>query len=197
MPRWSKSLGNSVNFAVEKVEKDNFLKNFFERRTFVPESEEEINEFEDFSFITSAIALLVYLAKSDGEFTQPEKKRILDELIFQLEQYPHEYAVLSERFGTSDREIVEKLIRVFEQEIDDNRFHIDEQLETINLIYQNNPYKRFFLVRLCYYLLFSEKESIKQEKFDLVKGISLSLDVEEKERLRILDEVKKEIGRGD
>ncbi|MBW6516543.1 MAG: TerB family tellurite resistance protein [Candidatus Cloacimonetes bacterium] len=191
MPRWSKYLGNSVNFAVEKTPKEGFLENFFETRTFEPRNEQEQKEYDDFSFISTALSLTVYVSLADEEVTLKEKERIISEMIFQIEQHPYEYACLSEKFGSNDKEIVNSLFEKFKDEILSENFDLDNNIRIINMIYQNNPYKKYFLLRLCYIIGFTDSKDINRE-LEVINQIAHKLHIPDVERDRIKKEVMKE-----
>lgn len=191
MPRWSEKLGNSVNFAIEEVPEDTFLKNFFEDRAFVPRNEEEKREFNDFSFVATAMALAVYIALTDEEVSDSEKEQIVKEMIFQVEQYHHEYETLSEEFGNNDKEIVNALFKNFKKEIENGIFDLEYSLRLINKFYEKNPYKKYYLLRLCYKVAFTESKNVAKE-LDRVDKLAAKLKVADEERQRIRKEIKKE-----
>jgi hypothetical protein len=191
MSRWSKYLGNSVNFAVEKTSEEGFLENFFEKRTFEPRNDEELREFEDFSFVTTTLSLAVYVSLADEEVSKQEKERIISEMIFQLEQYSHEYSVLSEKFGNSDKEIINALFEKFKEEVVSNNYDLDDNIRIINLIYGNNPYKKNYILRLCYIIGFTESKN-REKEFETIDIIATKLKISQQERERIRKEVSKE-----
>ena len=188
MPRWSKYLGNSVNFAVEKTKEEGFLENFFETRTFQPRDEQEMKEYEDFSFVTTALSMAVYVSLADKEISDKEKERILSEMIFQLDQHRHEYTELSEKFGSADREIINTLFEKFKDETLSGNYDLDNNIRIINMIYENNPYKRNFLLRLCYIVGFTDSKD-KAKQLEAVEQIAKKLEIEYSERERIKKEV--------
>jgi len=191
MPRWSKYLGNSVNFAVEKTPKEGFLENFFETRTFEPRNEQEQEEYDDFSFISTALSLAVYVSLADKEVSLKEKDRIISEMIFQIEQHPHEYACLSEKFGSNDKEIVNSLFEKYKDEILSDNFDLDNNIRIIKMIYQNNPYKKYFLLRFCYIIGFTDSKDVNRE-LEVINQIAHKLHIPDVERDRIKKEVMKE-----
>lgn len=188
MPRWSKYLGNSVNFAVEKTKDEGFLENFFERRSFEPRDEQEMKEYDDFLFVSTALSIAVFVSLADEEVSKKEKERIVSEMIFQLEQYPHEYTVLAEKFGQSDKEIINSLFEQFKDEILSGSYSIDRNIRIINLIYEKNLYKKLFLLRLCYTIGFTESKNIAKE-LETIDQIARKLEVTKEESERIKNEV--------
>ena len=191
MSRWSKYLGNSVNFAVEKTPKEGFLENFFETRVFEPRNEQEQKEYDDFSFISTALSLAVYVSLADDELSPKEKERIISEMIFQVEQYPYEYACLSEKFGNTDKEIVNSLFEKFKDEILSKNYDLANNIRIINMIYENNPYKKYYLLRLCFIIGFTDTKDINRE-IVAINDIAAKLHIPDNERDRIKKEVMKE-----
>ena len=191
MSRWSKYLGNSVNFAVEKTPKEGFLENFFETRTFQPRNEEEQKEYDDFSFISVSLSLAVYVSLADEEISSKEKDQIVSEMIFQVEQHPNEYACLAEKFGTADKEIVNSLFEKFKDEILSGNFDLNNNIRIINMIYENNPYKKYYLLRLCYLIGYTDSDDVEKELATINK-IADMLKVPEIERERIRKDILKE-----
>ncbi len=188
MPRWSKYLGNSINFAVEKTKDEGFLENFFEKRTFEPRNEQEMKEYEDFSFVTSALSLAVYVALADEEVSKEEKERIISEMIFQMEQYHHEYKTLAEKFGNSDKEIINSLFEKFQDEVTSGRYDLDNNIRIINMIYNSNYYKKYFLLRLCYIIGYTESKN-REKELEIINNLAEKLRIDQKERERIRKEV--------
>ncbi|MGC9336793.1 MAG: TerB family tellurite resistance protein [Candidatus Cloacimonadia bacterium] len=189
MARWSRALEGSIYRVAEEEKERHFLKSFFENRAFIPKTEQEKKEFDDFSFVSSAMSLLVYIARVDGEISGIERETIMKELLYQFEQRPFEYKVLAEKFAANDREILNKLFHKFEDELERNICNLDEIIRIINMIYQNNPYKRYFLIRLCYYVAFADRK-FSYEEIEAIKKLAKKLDIDEQERLRIEKEVK-------
>lgn len=188
MSRWSKYLGNSVNFAVEKTEEEGFLENFFEKRTFVPRNKQEMQEYEDFSFVSTALSLTVYIALADKEVSEQERERIFSEMIYQLEQHRNEYSELSEKFGSADKEIVATLFKKFKDEIESGNYDLDNNIRIINMIYDKNPYKKNFLLRLAYIVSLTDTKD-KNKGLEATKKIADKLKIDQDERDRIKKEV--------
>jgi uncharacterized tellurite resistance protein B-like protein len=193
MARWSRALEGSIYRVAEEEKEEHFLKNFFENRAFIPKTEQEKKELEDFSFITSAMSLLVYVARIDGKISGIERETIMKELLYQLEQRYFEYKVLAEKFVANEKEILNKLFHKFEDELERNICNLDEIIRIINMIYQNNPYKRYFLLRLCYYVALADRKFSKEE-FKAIGKLAKELNIDEQERERIEKEVKDSMG---
>ncbi|MFA5498774.1 MAG: TerB family tellurite resistance protein [Candidatus Cloacimonadia bacterium] len=189
MARWSKSLGNSVNFAAEKLSDKNFLEDFYEKRVFVPSNDQERKEYNDFCFVSSAMYLAIYVSLADGESSPQEKKRLVDEMIIQLGQRSYEYEELSENFGTSDREIIDTIFNKIEEEIKAGKFHLDEIVRVVNMIYGKNPFKRNYLLRLSYIVGYADKV-LNEPTQKAIELIADKLKIEQSERDRIQSEVK-------
>ena len=191
MKRWS-TLEGSIYIDKQAVPEEHFLKNFFENKAFIPKTEKEKQEYEDFSFISSAMALLVYVAKADGRIEKVEKEMILKELQFQLEQRHYEYKVLSEKFGPDEVEILNHLFDNFQEELKNNSLNLVEIIRIIDMIYEKNPYKRFFLIRLCYYIAYADRKFTKQE-FEAIQELSKEMVIDKNECNRIEQEVKNDL----
>lgn len=188
MARWSKSLGNSVNFAAEKLSDKSFLENFFEKRVFVPSNDEEQREFNDFCFVTSAMSLAIYVSLADGKSSPAEKKRIIDEMIIQLDQRVQEYEELSENFGSTDKIIINNLYEKIEKEVENGLFNLDDVTRVVNMIYGKNPFKRYYLLRLCYIVGYADREH-NEATLKAIDEIAEKLNVEKSEKERIRKEV--------
>ena len=188
MARWSKSLGNSVNFAAEKLSDKSFLENFFEKRVFVPSNEEEQREFNDFCFVTSAMSLAIYVSLADGESSPAEKKRIIDEMIIQLDQRVQEYEELSENFGSTDKIIINNLYEKIEKEVESGLFNLDDVTRVVNMIYGKNPFKRYYLLRLCYIVGYADRTQ-NMPTLKAIDEIAEKLNIEKSEQNRIRLEV--------
>jgi hypothetical protein len=189
MPRWSKKLGNSVNFAIQKTRKDGFLEDFYEKRVFEPENEQEQREFEEFSFVSSSMALAVYVALGDGDISKQEKDNIIKELVFQLEHRYDEFTELSEEMGSNDKEIINSLFEKFKDDMQSGSLEIDNTVRVINMIFENNPYKKNYLLRLCYMVGFSDLKE-NEQKNARIKEIARKMEIDQEEIDRIRKEVK-------
>jgi len=191
MARW-KTLEGSIFHTTDEMSEDFFLKDFFENKAFIPKTEREKQEYEDFSFVSSAMALLIYVAQSDGTVDQEEKDMIIKELKFQLNQRHFEYETLAESIGPDEMKIINTLFVKFQQEIKDGACNLDEIIRIIDMIYAKNPYKRMFLVRLCYYVAYADQK-FSEEEFSTIKTITKKLQVSAEDSARIEEEVRKEL----
>lgn len=194
MARWSKSLGNSVNFAAEKMSGDGFLKDFFEKRIFVPSNEEEQREYDEFCFVSSAMSLAVYVSLADGETTPSEKERIVTEMILQLAQRRHEYEELSGEYGSSDKVIIDSLFERIREEMLAGTYKLDEVIRVINMLFERNPFKKNYLLRLSYIVGYADK-TLNESTRKTIEDIAQRLGIEESERERIRKEVKTDFRR--
>jgi len=191
MARWQ-TLEGSILHTTQEGSQEYFLKDFFENKAFIPKTKREKQEYEDFSFVSSAMALLIYVAKSDGLVDKEEKDMIMKELKFQLNQRHFEYETLAEEIGPNEMKILNHLFDHFQTEIDEKKCDLDEIIRIINMIYQKNPYKRMFLVRLCYYVAYADKK-FSEKEFDTIKKVTKELQVTQEDSNRIEQEVRKDI----
>ncbi len=116
------------------------------------------------------MALLIYVAQSDGVVDAEEKDMIMKELKFQLDQRHFEYETLAEEIGPDEMKILNHLFEQFKTEIAEKSCDLDEIIRIINMIYKKNPYKRMFLVRLCYYVAYADKNFPKRNLIRLKKS---------------------------
>ncbi|MBC8383733.1 MAG: TerB family tellurite resistance protein [Candidatus Cloacimonetes bacterium] len=191
MARWQ-TLEGSIFHTTQEGSQEYFLKDFFENKAFIPKTDREKKEYEDFSFVSSAMALLIYVAKSDGTVDKEEKDMIMKELKFQLNQRHFEYETLAEEIGPDEMKILNHLFDHFQTEIDKKKCDLDEIIRIIDMIYQKNPYKRMFLVRLSYYVAYADKK-FSEEEFDAIKKIAQKLRVSDADTNRIEQEVRKDL----
>jgi tellurite resistance protein len=192
MARWSKAVEGSV-FHVEKAGlKGHFLKQYYESQAYVPETEEDKKELEDFSFIISIMSLLVHLAKADGAIEHEEKKRIIDELVFQLEHRFYEYEILSKKFGESDLEIVSNIFAKLLEDYEKDNLNLNETLKIIKKIYNFNPYKLKFVLHLCYIVALSD-EVITPSEHIVIQQFAEAFDIPKIELERIEAEAYRQL----
>ncbi|MBN2017324.1 MAG: TerB family tellurite resistance protein [Candidatus Cloacimonetes bacterium] len=191
MARWQ-TLEGSIFHTTQEGSQEHFLKDFFESKAFIPKTKREKQEYEDFSFVSSAMALLIYVARSDGEVDAQEKDMIMKELKFQLNQRHFEYETLAEEIGPDEMKILNHLFDHFQTELEENACNLDQIIRIINMIYKKNPYKRMFLVRLCYYVAYADK-TFSEKEFSTIKKIAKKLDVSEADTQRIEQEVRTEL----
>ncbi len=193
MPRWSSKIQDSIKIASNFQEPKHLLDSFYVSKIYEPQSEQEKREFEEFSLVTSSMALLIHIAKADKIVKPEEKQRIINDLIFQLEQRPYEYGNLSEKFGNTDKEIIGNMFDKLVHDYENEKINLNEIIRIIDLVYQNNQEKRYYLVRLCYYCALSDNEFSESEK-KAIEEIAAKLNVASEEVVRIEKEVKLELG---
>jgi uncharacterized tellurite resistance protein B-like protein len=191
MARWSERLGDFLKLAGE-IKEEHLLDSFFNNRSYQPANEKERKEFEDFSLVTSCMALLIHIAKANKIMHPEERTRIIKDLTYQLEQRPFEYDSLKEKFGFSDREIIVNIYNRMLVDHEKGKLDLDKIIQVIDMIYQNNPEKRYYILRLCYYCALSDSYYDESED-KVIKEIAEKLKIEESERARIEQEVRFEM----
>ncbi|KQC08269.1 MAG: hypothetical protein APR54_04775 [Candidatus Cloacimonas sp. SDB] len=191
MARWSEHLGNFIRLAGDE-DNEQVLDTFFITRNYIPSNEEEKKEFEDFSLITSCMGLLIHIAKADKIMHPEERTRIIEDLTFQLEQRHFEYDSLKEKFGFSDREIITNIYNRMLADYEKGNLDLDKIIAVIDLVYQNNPEKRHYILRLCYYCALSDSNYDDEEE-KTIRKIAGKLKISEAERARIEKEVRIEM----
>lgn len=185
MERWSKKIGNSVHFALDEVSDKTFLESFFQNRAFVPENEQEQKEFDDFSFISSATALAVYIAAADEDISSSEKDSILEEIFYQIKHNSKEYELISKELDATDKSLVAELFGKYKKEIEDGVFDLDTVVNHINKFFENNPYKRHYLIRFCYVIAYTESRNIEKEIARTDKlAVKLRINPQDTQRLK-------------
>jgi len=190
MSRWSTMEGSI--YRIQQESEQHFMKNFFEEQAFQPKTQKEKKEFQDFSFVSSAMALLVHIARADGKIDQEEKRTIIDELQFQLHNNYADYKLYSEEFGSDEQEIVEKLFDKLRDELASDKCNLDETIRIIDMIYKKIPEKRYYLLRLCYTVGYSDHKLTSEEE-NAINDIAKKLNIDKKEKNRIQKEVKAKI----
>jgi len=187
MSRWSTMEGSI--YKTQQETEQHFMKSFFEQQAFQPKTEKEKEEFQDFSFVSSAMALLVHIARADGKIDEEEKNTIIDELQFQIHNNYADYKLYSEEFGPDEKEIVEKLFDQLKTELAEAKCNLDETIRIIDMIYENIPQKRYYLIRLCYTVGYADKKLTSGEK-QAIDEIAKKLNIDKAEKERIRKEVK-------
>ena len=119
MARWSKKIENSISIASREVHNQDFLEAFFDSEVYIPHNEKEEEEFGEFSLVISSMALLIYVASAGKEISETVKKRIISDLIFQLEQRPYEFVKLTD-FGQLENEIVTNVFERMKKDYEEN-----------------------------------------------------------------------------
>ncbi|MDO9577313.1 MAG: hypothetical protein Q7J16_05470 [Candidatus Cloacimonadales bacterium] len=58
-------------------EHDKYLDIFFQPKNYIPQNEQEKKEFDEFSLVTSSMALLLYIASADNVIKIEEREQII------------------------------------------------------------------------------------------------------------------------
>jgi len=189
MSRWQNSI-HKLSSTTEH--KDRELEDFFKQKNYQPVTDEEIQIFDEFSLIVSSMAILIYVVNADKTIDQAEKEQIVNDMLFQMEQRPYEFSKLSKKFGDNEKEVILNIYDKLYAEYQTNKLNLDKILEEIYLLYQNNPEKRYYLIRLCFFSAMSDNVFDEAEK-RAIHNIALSMDVATEELDRIEMEVKQEL----
>lgn len=189
MTRWQNGL-EKITSATKET--NHSVADFFKPKNYQPKTDEEKHIFEEFSLVTSSMAILIHIAKADRVLKREEKEEIIDLIIFQLEQRPYELIKLSQKFGNNEKEIILNIFDKILEDYQSNKLNLDKIVDDICLVYQNNPEKRFYLIRLCYYCAFSDNNVDKAEK-DAIQDLAIKMHVPSDELKRIEEEVKLEV----
>lgn len=193
MPRWTKKVENSVKLAGKDRDSSDFLNTFLASEVYVPQNEVEEKEFEEFSLVLSSMALLIYVAKANKVISDEEKKRIIEDLTFQLHQRPpREIKKLKSEFGTYEKEIISNVFDEIVTEYEDGKIDIDKIIDSINLVYKHNMEKRYYLLRLCYYCAYSDNYLDKEEAKRIAE-IAKKLKLGDETRQAVEEEVIEEL----
>lgn len=189
MTRWQDSI-HMLNSA--KGLKEHSIEDFFKVKNYQPQNEKEKHILEEFSLVASSLAILIHVANADRTINPSEKNQIINDIIFQIEQRPFEFAKLSEKFGSNEREIIENMYDKFLQDYQTNELNLKKIISDISLLYQNNPEKRYYLLRLCYYVALADNAFDKAEQAAIQK-LAQEMLVPLEELKRIEKEVREEI----
>jgi len=192
MSRWSKQVGLVLQETSSYKSDGNFLESFYKVRNYLPANDQEKKEFEEFSLVTSSMAILIHIAEADGVLKAEERTKIVEDLIFQLEQRPYEYDKLSEKFGKYEIDIINNMFDKLVMDYELDQIDLDEIIRVINMVYQNNLEKRIYLLRLCYHVALADFDYDKKEQ-KVIKEIADKLNIPVKDAERIETEVRKEI----
>jgi len=191
MSRWE-NIESLFAISNKLKDHDEFLEIFSKPKNYLPQTEQEKIEFEEFSLVASSMAILIHIALADSVLKGEEREQIVSDLIFQLEQRPYEYSKLSEKFGSQEREIISKMFDKLANDYMEGTVDLDKIIDTICMIYQNNPEKKFYLIRLCYYCALSDYDFDDAER-TAIKEIAVKLSVLPEDLKRIESEVKREV----
>jgi uncharacterized tellurite resistance protein B-like protein len=164
------------------------MKSFFIKRSYEPENEQEAQELEEFSLISAAMQLMIYVAMANGTVSDKEKKIIIEELLFQLSQRPFEYESLVEEFGDYEHNLIELMFDKILTEYKELMIDYQDLFDTINMIYESNPQKRLYLLRICFSLALSDNQ-VNVPELKVVEDIATHLNISEEDMKRIKKEV--------
>lgn len=191
MARWKSGI-ESINAVANKSK--NSIEDFFEVKNYQPRNEEEEQVFEEFSLVVNSMAILIYIAKVDKIPNREEKEQIVNHITFQLQQRPYEFDRLSEKFGSSEKEIILNIYDEILKNYKANKLSLDDIIEDICLVYKNNPEKGYYLIRLSYFVALADHDLNKVEK-DAIQSIADKMQISRDELKRIEKEVTLEVGR--
>lgn len=191
MARWKSGI-ESINAVANKSK--NSIEDFFEVKNYQPRNEEEEQVFEEFSLVVNSMAILIYIAKVDKMPNREEKEQIVNHITFQLQQRPYEFDRLSEKFGSSEKEIILNIYDEILKNYKANKLSLDDIIEDICLVYKNNPEKGYYLIRLSYFVALADHDLNKVEK-DAIQSIADKMQISRDELKRIEKEVTLEVGR--
>jgi len=189
MTRWQNSM-HKLNSSAKHP--NHSIEDFFEVRTYEPMNPEEEQVFEEFSLITSSMAILIHVVNADRAINQTEKEQIINDLTYQMEQRPYEFSKLSEKFGESEKGIILHIYDKILADYQANTLNLDKIVNDICLLYKNNPAKRLYLMRLCYYSAFSDN-AFAPEEMIAIKILAKKMHISNEDLNRIEKEVKQEL----
>ncbi len=192
MARWTPDIETVLGIIDKNIDTEHFMESFFQPRNYKPKNDQERKVIEEFSLVASSMVILIHVAKADKIMHPEERKQIIDDLIYQFEQRPFEYKSLSEKFGVGEREIITNMYNVFLTDYENGKLQINDVIDKINLIYQNNPDKRNYIIRLCYFCALSDNY-FEESEDHRIKDIALRLNVPAEEVKRIELEVIAEL----
>jgi tellurite resistance protein len=191
MSRWE-NVESLFAMSTELKNHDKFLEIFTKPKNYLPQSEQEKIEFEEFSLVASSMAILIHIALADSVLKGEEREQIVTDLLYQLEQRPYEFSKLSEKFGKSEREIISKMFDKLANDYLEDLVDLDKIIDTICMIYQNNMEKKFYIIRLCYFCALSDYDFDDAER-TAIKDIAAKLNISTDDMYRIENEVKQEV----
>lgn len=192
MEREYLSIDHYLEESTKKDNKENVLATFFQKKNYEPKTDTEKLIIENFSFIAAAMSLLIHITMKKGHILEQEKNEIISRLVFQLRQRPFERANYSEDYGKAELNIVSNLYDKLLDEYENNRMDIEDQIDLIKFVYQNNQQKRFFIVRLFFYIAFADR-TLEIIELDTINMLAKSLSVDDEDIKRIKAEVIEEL----
>jgi len=191
MSRWE-NVESLFAMSNELKDHNKFMEIFTTPKNYLPQTEQEKIEFEEFSLVASSMAILIHIALADSVLKGEEREQVVTDLIYQLEQRPFEFSKLSEKFGKDEREIISKMFDKLANDYLEGLVDLDKIIDTICMIYQNNPEKKFYIIRLCYFCALSDYDFDDTER-TAIKDIAAKLNVSTEDMNRIENEVKNEV----
>lgn len=192
MEREYLSIDRYLEESTNKDNKENVLATFFQKRNYEPKTEQEKAMLDNFSFVAASMSLLIHIAMKKGFIAAIEREEIINRMLFELRQRPFERPNYTESSGQAGHKIIENLMEKLLDEYQNNQIHIDKQLELINIVYQNNPQKRYFIVRLFFYIAFADK-TLDIPESEIINELSLKINVDKENVERIKKEVLHEL----
>ena len=192
MSRWKSGI-ESINAVANKSK--NSIEDFFEAKNYQPKNDEEEQVFEEFSLVINSMAILIYIANVDKIPNLEEKEQIVNQITFQLQQRPYEFDRLSEKFGSSEKEIILNIYDEILENYKTKKIDLDKIIDDICLVYKNNPEKSYYLIRLSYFVALADHELNEVEK-EAIQSIADELQIPREELKRIENEVRSEVRRG-
>lgn len=188
MARWTTKIENSIKMMKKLDTRDKIMEDFFIKRTYEPETEQEKQEFEEFSLISAAMQLMIHVAMANGSVSEKEKSIIIKELMYQLQQRPFEYEHLAEEFEDYEHNLIELMFDEILSEYKEMMIDYKELFSTINKIYEKNPQKRQYLVRVCFHIALADNE-LNIPELHVIEKIADALHISED----VVSRIKKEV----
>lgn len=188
MARWTTKIENSIKMMDKIGTREKIMESFFVKRSYEPENEMEAQELEEFSLISAAMQLMIHVAMANGSVSEKEKSIILKELMYQLQQRHFEYEHLVEEFGDYEHNLIDLMFDKILEEYKEMMIDYKDLFDVINKIYEKNPQRKQYLLRICYTLALAENE-INVPEMNVVEKIGHELKIPEDEMKRIKKEV--------
>lgn len=184
---------SAINIHAEFDTIEHIMGSFHIKRNYIPADEKEKKVFDDFSFIVSAMVLMIHVAMADRVLDESEKARIKADMYYQLTTgRKSEYDDLSAIFGKCEHEIIDNLFNYILLKYEIGELGIENILDNINLIYQNNPRKKYFFIRLCFYCAFADQRIVEDEESEIA-AIAARLGISRDETEHIRHQVSQEV----
>ncbi|MFP4459607.1 MAG: TerB family tellurite resistance protein [Candidatus Zixiibacteriota bacterium] len=188
-----KMIESSLGVFEDTEVSENYMGRFFINRDTKPLTAAEKQTIDEFNMITSAMAIMIYIAEKDDEMEKEEHDIIIEQMFFQLKQRHKEYDELSEKYGRKEREIAQKVFDKLMKRYKKEGLHIDQIIKSINIVFKNNPYSKNFILRLCYYTALADN-CLEQPEMEAIDKIAAQMHISPSEHERIKLEVADELG---